>query len=164
MFKDSCNRWLTSGLFYESRDQDVKFALYTLGEEDRVVKGKSLLAIKPLFVACDDPTEYEFANKYLGGWAHWKEIQASEVMKPYIAVWREEQEIRLRANALKQIALIATGDKGFQAAKFMADRGWKVRAAGAPSKAEIEGMKSIEKAINKEFSEDAKRLGMKLVK
>lgn len=164
MFKDSCNRWLTSGLFYESRDQDVKFALYTLGEDDREVKGKKLLAVKKLFVACDDPTEYEFANKYLGGWSHWKEIQASEAMKPHIAVWREEQEIRLRANAIRQIAYLATSEKGFQAARFIADKGWKVRTAGAPSKDEVEGMKNIEKAVNKEFSDDAKRLGLIRVK
>ena len=164
-FKDSCNRWLTSGLFYEARQQDAKFALYTLGEEDRTVDGKKLLAIKPLFVACEDPTEYEFANRYLGGWSHWKEIQASEVMKPYIAVWREEQEIRLRANAIKQIATLAHSEKGFQAAKFIADRGWKVRNAGAPSKEEVEGMKAVEKAINKEFTSDAERLGLvRLVK
>jgi len=117
-----------------------------------------------LFVACDDPTEYEFANKYLGGWSHWKEVQASEVMKPYIAVWREEQEIRLRANAIKQIALLAKSDKGFQAAKFIADKGWKVRTAGAPSKEEVEGMKAVEKAVNKEFAADAERLGLVRVK
>lgn len=164
-FKDACNRWLTSGLFYESRDQDLKFAIYTLGEDDREIKGVKLKAIKKLFVACDDPTEYEFANKYLGGWSHWKEVQASEVMKSHIAMWREEQEIRLRANAIKQIASLATSEKGFQAAKFIADRGWKVRAAGAPSKDEVEGMKAVEKAINKEFTSDAERLGLvRLVK
>ena len=164
-FKDACNRWLTSGLFYEARQQEVKFSLYTLGEEDRVVDGKKLLAIKHLFVACDDPTEYEFANKYLGGWSHWKEVQASEALKPYIATWREEQEIRLRANAIKQIASLATSEKGYQAAKFIADKGWKVRTAGAPSKDEVEGMKAVEKVINKEFTSDAERLGLvRLVK
>lgn len=163
-FKDSCNRWLTSGLFYECRDQDLTFAKFTLWEHDREVKGVKLISIKRLFVACEDPTEYEFATKYLGGWDHWKAIQASEVMKPYIATWRDELEIRLRASAIKQIALLAQTDKGFQAAKFIADRGWKVRNAGAPSKEEVEGMKAIEKAVNKEFIADAERLGLVRVK
>lgn len=163
-FKDSCNRWLTSGLFYECRDQELTFARFTLWDEDRVVKGVPLISAKKCFVSCSDPTEYEFATKYLGGWAHWKAIQASEVMKPHIAEWRDELEVKLRAEALKQIAVLAKTEKGYQAAKFIADKGWKVRAAGAPSKDEIEGMKAVEKAVNKEFSNDAERLGLFRVK
>lgn len=163
-FKDVCNRWLTSGLFYECRDQEPTFALFTLQDEDREVQGKKLICIKRLFLSCTDPTEYEFATTYLGGWEHWKAIQASAVMKPYIAQWRDELEVKLRAEAIRQIAKLAKTEKGFQAAKFIADKGWKVRAAGAPSREEIEGMKAIEKAVNKEFNADAERLGLTLVK
>lgn len=164
MFKDSCNRWLTSGLFYECRDQDLTFARFTLWDEDRIVKGVHLISARQCFVSCTDPTEYEFATTYLGGWAHWKEIQASNVMKEHIASWRDELEVKLRAEAIRQIALLAKTDKGYQAAKFIADKGWKIRTAGAPSKEEIEGMKANERAVNKEFSQDAERLGLVRVK
>ncbi len=164
-FKDSCNRWLTSGLFYEARpDSDLEFAKFTLQEEDRLVQDVLLISIKKCYMSCTDPTEYEFANKFLGGWSHWKAIQASGPLKEHIITWRDELEVKLRAEAIKQIALLATTEKGYQAAKFIADRGWKTRIAGAPSKDEIEGMKAQEKAVNKEFGADAARLGLTLIK
>ncbi len=111
-------------------------------------------------MSCTDPTEYEFANTYLGGWAHWKAIQESGPMKPYIAAWREEFEIKTRAEAIKKIALLAHSDKGYQAAKFLADCGWKLRPAGAPSKEEKEGFKKQLSEANKVIDLDAKRLGI----
>lgn len=164
-FKDSINRWLTSGLFYELKDRNLDFAVFTLWDEDREVKGKKLLSAKKCFLSCQDPTEYEFATTYLGGWEHWKAIQASPALQPYIQSWREEWEVKTRADALKRIIELSKGEKGFQAAKLLADRGWVVRAPGAPSKAEKEGFKRQEKAIDDLIEADAKRLGvLKVVK
>lgn len=164
-FKDASNRWLTSGLFYGLRDYDLKFAVFTLDEEDRVVDGKSLKSIKKLYLSCTDPTEYEFATKHLGGWAHWKALQDVNLLAPYIAAWRDELEIKLRAEAIKQIAGIARTEKGYQAAKFIADCGWKLRPAGAPSKEEKQGMKKQMAEVDKVLQLDAQRLGLiKVVK
>lgn len=159
-FKDSMNRWLTSGLFYEVGEVASPFAMYTLQDEDREAKGKTYPSIKKAYMSCTDPTEYEFANKYLGGWSHWKEIQESPPMKKHIAEWREEFEIKMRAEAIKGIALIAKTEKGYQAAKYLADCGWKLRAAGAPSKEEKEGFKRQMTEANKIVSNDAERLGL----
>jgi hypothetical protein len=163
-FKDSVNRWLTSGLFYEIGEHASPFALYTLREEDREVKGKILPSIRKAYMSCSDPTEYEFATKYLGGWAHWKEIQECAPMKKHIAEWREEFEIKMRAKAIAQIAELAKGEKGYQAAKFLADCGWKLRPAGAPSKEEKDGFKKQMAEANKIVDKDAERLGLVRVK
>jgi hypothetical protein len=163
-FKDVVNRWLTAGLFYELNGKGTDFVRFTLGENDRVVGKVTLKAIKKLYMSCSDPTEYEFANKYLGGWAHWKELQECEGLKPYIAAWRDEFEIKIRAEAIKQIAVLAKSDKGYQAAKFLADCGWKTRPAGAPSKEEKEGFKNQLKEANKLIENDAERLGIYRIK
>jgi hypothetical protein len=163
-FKDSSNRWLTTGLFYGLRDYDLKFAKFCLDEEDRVVDGKSLLSIKKLYMSCTDPTEYEFATKHLGGWAHWKALQETNLLIPYIAAWRDELEVKLRAESIKQIASLAKTEKGYQAARYIADCGWKIRAAGAPSKAEKEGFKKQQERVDNVIALDAERLGITRIK
>lgn len=159
-FKDSANRWLTSGLFYGLRDYDLKFAKFCLDDEDREVGGKTLLSIKKLYMSCSDPTEYEFATKYLGGWEHWKALQEVNLLAPYIATWRDEFEVKVRAENIKHIAKLAKTEKGYQAAKFLADCGWKNRPAGAPSKEEKEGFKKQLEKVNNVIALDAERLGI----
>ncbi len=159
-FKDSANRWLTSGLFYGLRDYDLKFAKFCLDDEDREVGGKTLLSIKKLYMSCSDPTEYEFATKYLGGWEHWKALQEVNLLTPYIAMWRDEFEVKVRAENIKHIAKLAKTEKGYQAAKFLADCGWKSRPAGAPSKEEKEGFKQQLEKVNNVIALDAERLGI----
>ncbi len=158
-FKDQYNRWLITALFWGVRDNNLDYVLYNIGDEDKVVDGRELKSIKRLYLSCTDPTEYEFANKYLGGWEHWKRIQDSELMKPYIESWREEFEVKTRAEALKQIMVHAKTDKGYQASRFLADCGWKQRPAGAPSKEEKEGIRKQVERANNVISLDAERLG-----
>ncbi len=163
-FKDSANRWLTSGLFYGLRDYDLKFAVFCLDEEDREVDGKPLLSIKKLYMSCSDPTEYEFATKYLGGWAHWRALQETNLLIPYINAWRDELEVKLRAESIKHIAVLAKTEKGYQAARYLADCGWKTRQAGAPSKIEKEGFKKQLEQVNNVVALDADRLGLSRIK
>lgn len=160
------HRWLIAGLFYDIplREKDLTFAVFTVKDEDIEVKGKKLISIRKAFLSCTDPTEYEFAMKYTGGWEHWKVLQDSPTLKDLIASLREEFEVKMRAEAIKQIITFAKTDKGYQAAKFLADCGWKVRAAGAPSKEEKEGFKKNVIAANKLIEDDAERLGLVLVK
>ena len=123
MFKDSVNRWLTTGLFKETALGDKRFVIMT------AVEGQEL------FVEMADMTGYKFANKYLGGYEHWKALEASN-FAPYIEQWREELEVATRCGALERISEEAAGGH-FQANKFLADRGWDTRSAGRPSKLEV---------------------------
>jgi hypothetical protein len=125
LFKDSLNRWITVGLFKETSGPNKDFVLMTIDEA------------REKFVECDDMTGYVFANRYLGGYAHWKAILSSPAMAEYIEEWMEELETKKRAEALQRIESEArTGH--FQANKFLADRGWETRAAGRPSNVEVE--------------------------
>ena len=124
MFKDSCSRWLTTGLFKETAMGDKNFIIMTL-EEGR-----------KKFVELEDMTGYKFSQEHLGGYAHWKALEAS-TFAPHIEDWREELEVKLRCKALENIAAEAS-EGHYQANKFLADRGWDTRGAGRPSKLEKE--------------------------
>lgn len=102
----------------------------------------------------EDPTEFLFANEYLDGWQHWKTLCEAPFFKPYIAKWREELELQIRAKALAQV--IETSRSGskdaYTATKFLVEGGYTPKATkGRPSKAEVS-------ARAKEIAEDQLRV------
>jgi len=133
--------FITQGLFYELCYASPKNAIYTLKDEDMeiTVEGevRQLQSIKQLYLECEDPTEYEFATKYLGGWKHWQRLcNKTTNLHPYIEDWREELEVKLRSKGVKSMIKHSMSDKGQQAAKWLSDKGWAEKKRGAPSKEE----------------------------
>ena len=146
---------LTQSLFLELGYNDT--AIFTLKDSDHVYGGRTYPSIKRLYLECEDPTEYEFATQYLYSWKHWQRLCENKTIRKYIDEWREELEYKLRSRAIKQA--IKLGEEGtFQAAKWVADRGWATRGAGRPSKAEVEQEKRIQERITDEYQEDVERL------
>lgn len=157
-FLDDAGRPMTQALFLEL-GYNEKYAVYTLKEQDHIWKDKTYPSLKKLYLATEDPTEYEFATKYLLSWSHWKRIVENKVIGRYISEWRDELEIKLRSRAIRDIQNLCESENGnYQAAKFLADRGWDKRAAGRPSKGEIEKIKAIQERVDDEFSQDVIRL------
>jgi hypothetical protein len=167
----STNRLITNALIYElCNNGDYRFCVYTATDSDRTIEvdGEEvkLLSLKNIFLEMEDLTEYEFALHCFTSWGQWQRIQKSKIKymsTPFCDVvegWREELELKLRARALRQIADYATTDKGYQAAKFMADRGWDLRKAGAPSKAEQTKRAKQDKMLHDSVTEDLERMGM----
>lgn len=152
---DSGGKPLTQSLFLEIGY--TKDAIYTLKEDDHYYEGKLYPSLKRLYVECEDPTEYQFATNYLLGWKHWLRLCDNKVIRKHIDEWREELEVKLRSKAVREM-LKSANNGSFQAAKFLADRGWDTRGAGRPSKAEIEKEKAIQSRVDDEFSADIFRL------
>ena len=140
-FKDKQNRWITAGLFEETATRDKQFVIMTLDEA----------RIK--FVDCGDPTGVEFADAYLGGYAHWKDLKASKALEVHIAGWEEELEVRIKCTQLKRIDDLSL-EGHFQASKFMHDAGWNKRKAGKPSKAEVQRETRIQSKLDAEWDKD----------
>lgn len=161
-FKDDRGHWFTSGLFYELA-QDKSFSIYTIKEEDIEVEGKMYLSLKKLYLEDMDPTEYLFAEKYLGCWNQWQRISSMRNMysgkrvKEIIQGWRDELRLKIKALAIKNIMLKSLDDKGYQAAKYLADAGWDTSKRRGKDDAEV-------KKVKAEVLDDAQRLGLKLVK
>lgn len=152
---DKMNRPYTQSLFLEIGYSE--FAIYTLKEQDHVYEGKTYYSMKQLYLEMEDPTEYEFANKYLLGWNHWMRICDNKVVRKYVDDWRDELEIKLRSKAIREISKSAAAGS-YQAAKWLADRGWEQRGAGRPSKEEVERRTNIENRITDDYSADVIRL------
>ena len=155
-FKDSVGRWRTKSLFYEANDYQIVDALFTLAEEDRVIKNKKLVSLRKVFVELEDPTGYLLSKKYLGGYTHWEAICKSS-LKEEIDKWREELEMKLRSIGVQKVIESAKGGN-FNASRFLAEKGWEKRVAGRPSSEEIEKITKQEAKLRNEFADDLKRM------
>jgi len=157
--RDTNGKPLTISLFLEI-NYDRKYAVYTLKEDDYEFEGKLYPSIKKLYMAEEDPTEYEFATKHFLGWKHWKRLNDNKTLSPYFEEWREELEVKVRSQAIRDImGMCAESAQGsFAAAKWLADRGWDKRGAGRPSKEDIAKKNSMDSRIKGEFDADVLRM------
>ena len=120
------DRWITSGLFYETavhRD-DMDRVIYTLRPYDHM----GFPSLHQLYLTYNDLTEYQFAKECLGSWDHWQTILSSERDKihRFVNIWRSELEIKLKSDAFSRIQeeALADGRNGFAANKYIIDRAW----------------------------------------
>jgi len=150
---DTMGRPLTQSLFLEC-GYNVQYAVFTFNDEDKTYDGRIYPSLKKLYLECEDPTEYQFAKKHLLGWNHWKRLNENKMLREHFDEWREELEVMLRCDAIKSIIDMTADGSNYQAAKFMADRGWDKRGAGRPSKAEKEREARISDKIDYEFEAD----------
>ena len=152
---DSMGKFRTQSLFLELGYGTE--AIFTLKDQDHTHEGKEYLSLKRLYLEFEDPTEYEFATTVLLGWKHWQRMCENKLIRKHIDDWREELEVKLRSRAI--LDAIKEARKGhFQAAKWVADRGWSTRGAGRPSKAEIEKQTRINERVEDEYKSDVVRL------
>lgn len=129
-FKDNQGRYLTQSLFIDY-NYDDKFAIYSLKDNDFLKDGVLYPSLKRLYLKTADPTEYEFANKHLFNWQHWKRLCSNNIILREIEEWREELEVSLRSAAVLNMADMT---ENFQAQKFLAERGWEKNGVGRPKK------------------------------
>ena len=151
--------FLTQGLFLEPT-YDTRHAMYTFKDYDHTFKGKTYPSIKRLYLEMEDITEYDFANRYFYSWKHWKRILGNKILLRNIEEWREELEIKIRGQAVRNI-IESTADNSqgsFQAAKWLADKGWDKRGAGRPSKAEKLKEDRIKDRVAEEYNGDIARM------
>lgn len=155
-FKDSRGRPLTQGLFLEI-GYNTEFAEYTLKDSDFEYEGKVYPSLKRLYLEMADPVEYKFATTHLSGWDQWQRISNNKVLKKYIDPWRKELELKLRSEAVAEVIRFSKTEKGFQAAKWLADKGFDKRA-GRPSKEDIEAEKRFQTRVQDDFNDVIVRL------
>ena len=73
--------------------------------------------------------------------------------------WREELELSIRSAAVKGlIDESVTGEKPFQAQKWLADKGWSKNGVGRPTKENKIHKEAMEDRIRSEFDEDFARM------
>ena len=154
----------TKGLFLE-QDYDYESTIMTYQEHDRFIKGKTYYSLRRLYVehCLDDPTEYTLAMEVFGSWDVWSKIAASPTIRPVLDKAREECEVKRKAMAsLKIRDELSEGKNSYQAAKYLIEEPWKVKAADTPEdkrKARAAARKTAESAYEVSGVEaDLKRL------
>lgn len=176
--KTDNNKYRVGSLFIEKNTSFNLTPFFTLSTDDKVMTGKPVLqegpvdetntrvylSMKNLYMKYYfDPTEYQFVMNVLGDYKLWETILANRTIRPYIEEWREEAEIRLRSEAIKEVVEVAKneGAKGFTAAKWLAEAKWKGRTgAGRPKNRADASQNEIESKLSKEIESDLKRLGV----
>lgn len=155
MFKDKMGRYITQGLFIDFK-YDETYAQYTLEDEDKTYKGHLYPSLKRLYLEEEDPTEYNFATKYLYGWDHWLVIKNNKTLYAEIERWQEELEVKLRAKGIKSLFELNDA-KNFNAAKWVADGSWHTKR-GRPSKEEKEKERKLRERAMAEAEEEQARI------
>ncbi len=156
--KDSLGRPLTQSLFLEI-GYNTQYAVFTLNDEDKIYNDKVYPSLKKLYLQVADPTEYEFARVCLINWSHWKRLNGNGQLQPYFQEWREELEVLLRSEGVRNLMDLTSSEGGnFQAAKWMAEKGWHKRDPGRPSKREQEREDRINDKIAGELKDNIVRM------
>ncbi len=154
--KDSTGRFRTASLFVETIQKDQLKAgfvpLYSLkgrkGHED----------LHDVYMQESDPAEYTFALRAFGSWEHFKKLESLDWFRKYLLVWRDELEVKLRSQGIKNLQKAAKeGTRGISAAKYLAEKGWE-KKRGRPSKDEVDRERAIAAAMEEELQDDAARL------
>lgn len=153
-FKDEKGRYIVQGLFLEDR-YNTDLSYYTFDGEDKEYKGRTYLSLKRLYLEMGDPTEYKFANEYLYDWDHWQRLCRNSIVSKHIDKWREELTLALMADGLETIIDMAASGNSYQAAKFLADRGWDKQERGRPSKEAVQGELERRADAEKEYLAEA---------
>lgn len=150
--KDSQGRPLTQSLFLEV-GYNTTYAVYTLKDDHFEYEGKLYPSLKRLYLELEDVVEYDFATKYLLGWNHWKRIQENKLFKDHVESWRDELELKLRSQAVRDILDMTADEKSFQAAKWIADKGWQKLERGRPRTADKIKEEALLKAIDDDYGD-----------
>ena len=159
-FRTTTNQPLIKQLFYEEcYGQDEKLAVYTLKDWDH----EGYPSLYRLYMETADLTEYTFAETYLDGWAHWERLTQATWFKPFVARWRAELELKLRAQALNRIRKVAETEEhksAYEANKYLLSGSWKPpgHSKGRPSKDQIKAEATKIAEQEKQLELDAERI------
>jgi len=169
---DSSGRFRSTSLFIETINpiRESKYTpFFTTKDRDFTKNGITYRSLRPIYLSYQHAAgaEYEFAMDIFGSWDHWVYLFTKSSLRGMIASWREELEIKQKAEAISTvIAQSRDKEKGLTAAKYILENGTKIdkRKAGRPSKEEVQRVARIEAGIRDTLEEDMQRLGLTVVK
>ncbi len=155
LLKDSKNEWRTLSIFID-RNVTKMDPVWTL----KPYPSKGFPSAHALYLEVADPTEYEFANQLLGSWAHWQRMLECNWFLPYVDAWRDELEIKLRSEAVRNINTISKGSSAgsLNASRWLAEKGWTEKKRGRPSKQEVASERMKQARITQEVKDDLERI------
>lgn len=155
-WKGDGTSWKTQGLFLEHAHSDQKEkALYSIQPWDKEYKGKTYLSLHKLYVEMEDVAEWEFAQKYMGGYQHWLTLKASPFFKEPYATMVEELNAKVKGRSISvMMQQMRDGEASQATLKYLADNDFiKKNAVGKPKR-----KKPADKKAGSVVSLDLKRI------
>ena len=144
------------GLFLEPKYALHPDAVFTTKDEDWEYDGRIYVSLKQRYLDCMDPTGYEFANRWLLGWKHWKVLHDSSFLAAHFKEWEEEMEVKVRSEAI--LSIMDMPDN-FQAVKYIADKGYEKKGnAGRPKREDKLADQIKERVESNEYNGDVVRM------
>lgn len=156
-FKDKLGRWRTRSLFKEFHSHNPEYPpVFTLKEYEE----GGLPSVRQLFLSYKDPTGYKFAKEVLGSYEHWKKLLDTDWFPQYLEEWQAELEVKLVSDSLLKIKEISIGPsaQAFNAAKYLAEKGWEPVKQGRPKKSDKDKTAKVQAGIEAEVEEDLQRI------
>lgn len=156
----------TKSLFYELSYDNLQHVIFTLKDEDVEHNGRTYMSLAKLYrnLVPQDPTEYTFGMTIFGNWHVWEVLREAPQLKPYIARWRREAEVKIKSEAISAIAseMKEGGRSSFTAAKLLLERGWIEKEAASKSKMKLQEKEEqdMDREAMKLLGEEAERLGL----
>src|SRR5574343_871757 len=147
------NARFTKSLFLEESYTDRTYVLYTLKDTDH----EGYISLYRKYLEEEDPTEIVFARKYFDGWEHWTMVAESTWFKPYIARWREELELQIRAKALRSLLETSRDTSSkyhYEANKFLLQGLYKPAKGGSKDKVGRPSKEAIQRKAEELFQAD----------
>lgn len=121
--------------------------------------------MKDTFMSLQDPTGVTFGDKYCGGYSLLiQELSSSKRAQSLFTAWQDELEARMQSTALRTIKELAEDGadaQRMQAAKYIAEKGWKKDTKGRPSKETISKAIEEEKESKKTLLSDYERIQLR---
>lgn len=158
-FYNQSGRALTKALFLET-SLDRAQVMYTLRDHPH----EGYPSLYEAYMKLEDPTEFEFAQKHLAGWAHWQMLANSAFFKEYIQRWRWELDLQIKAKALRRLTEESKkGRNVFAINRFLIQSGWlserePKNTVGRPTMDRIKAEAAKLMELDQEILEDHKRL------
>ena len=153
----------TKSLFADVIAEESNYKpVYYLKKE---VSDANYIALKEIYLALEDPTEFYFATLCFYNYAQWEIICDLAWAKNIVSQWRKELALKLRAQAVDEIYKMTLDSSGTKetsklaALKWLADSGY-VNKLDKRKRSTKEEKDSPDNLINL----DAERLGLKVVK
>lgn len=172
--RDQFGRVRTNSLFWEYRhsEREDMLPLFTTKDKPHTVKSDfsseliTYPSLKQIYFTYDHipNMEYDFAMEVFGSWEVWERITKC-VIKDLIQDWRDEYEIKLKADAIRKMIQLSKQDSaaGATATRYLADKGYLDKKVGRISKADKEREIKIAAGLHDDLSSDMERLGLSIV-
>ena len=142
-----------------SSDKDTH--VFYIGKEK---SSEDYIALKEVYMAIEDPTEFEFAMKTFGSYRHWLHITELSWAKDYVSEWRHELAMKLKSKSIKDIVNLA-GDEfvkettKFQAMKYLANSDYAEKTTATKAK-QAKVKEAIRREGDDDIASDFERLGI----